>query len=65
MPCYCEPDENELDRDRKILLSHAKEMVTIMKRMVHPTERYPQILIDTMKLLGHLYTGECDEKKEV
>jgi len=65
MPCYCEPDDKELDKARLDIRNHVKQIVAIIKGMHHPTERYPEMVKDTMKLIDHLYTGECDEKKEV
>lgn len=62
MPCYCEPDDKELDEAKKAIRKHAEEIVKIIKGIVHPTQRYPQELKDAMKLVEHLYTGECDEK---
>lgn len=63
MPCYCDPDKKELDEAQIQIRKRAIEIVDIIKGIVHPTDRYPQQLTDAMKLLEHLYTGECDEKK--
>lgn len=62
MPCYCEPDERELNQAQIKIKAYAHEIVEIIRGIVHPTDRYPQELKDAMKLLEHLYTGECDEK---
>lgn len=62
MPCYCEPDDSELNEAQIKIRNHAQEIVDSIKSIVHPSQRYPQELVDAMKLLEHLYTGECDEK---
>ncbi len=62
MPCYCEPDEKGLNEAQVFIKAHAQAIVDIIKGMVHPTQRYPQELRDAMKLIEHLYTGECDER---
>jgi hypothetical protein len=62
MPCFCEPDYEELNESQRIIRMHAQAIVDIIKSIVHPTCRYPQELTDAMKLIEHLYTGECDER---
>lgn len=63
IPCYCEPDNEELDDAQISCKQRAAEIVEIIKRVSHPTDRYPDLLRDTMKLIEHLYTGDCDERK--
>jgi hypothetical protein len=62
MPCYCDPDKKELDEAKAQIRKRAVEIVDIIKRITHPTDRYTQELIYAMKLIEHLYTGDCDEK---
>lgn len=62
MPCFCDPDKEEIDEARLLIRKKAQEICNIIHRVSHPTDRYPLLLRDSMKLLEHLYTGECDEK---
>jgi hypothetical protein len=62
MPCYCDPSDEELDESRKKIRFNANEIVKEIKRVTNPTCIYPQELIDAMKLIEHLFTGECDER---
>jgi hypothetical protein len=62
MPCYCEPDEKELNDAQQKIRFHAIEIVKQIRFMAYPPDRYPQELKDAMKLIEHLYTGECDER---
>jgi hypothetical protein len=64
MPCYCDPSLEELDESRKKIRIYAEAIVYEIRNMVHPTQRYPQELVDAMKLIEHLFTGKCDEKSK-
>jgi hypothetical protein len=62
MPCWCAPDDKELNDAQVKIREHAEEICRIIGSVTHPTSRYPEMLKDSMKLLEHIYTGECDEK---
>ena len=62
MPCYCDLSNQQLDEVRRKIKEHAKAIVDQIKWASNPTSRYPELLTDTLKLIEHMYTGECDER---
>jgi hypothetical protein len=63
MPCFCDASNEEMDHVKKDIKHLSLEIVDHIKRVSHPTSRYPELLKDTLKAIEHMYTGECDERQ--
>ena len=65
MPCFCDIDKETLDRGRSIIKAHVEAIVQTLKQLDKEGDirDHTTLLEQTHKLLDHLYTGECDERK--
>ena len=65
MPCLCDIVDNEaLGQHRIVIKSYAMAIVAEMREINKLGDlRGMSILEETLKLLEHLYTGKCDERK--
>lgn len=64
MPCFCDASDEELDEARKKIRNLVIEICDTIKFISHPTDKRPELLVDALKLIEHIYAGECDEVKK-
>jgi hypothetical protein len=66
MPCLCDIVDNDaLGHHRMIIKSYVEAIVKEMREIDKLRDlRGISILEETQKLIEHLYTGKCDERKK-
>jgi len=65
MPCICDiVDLDSLGRHRAKIKEYAIGIIAEMRKINELGDlRGMSILDETLKLIDHLYTGKCDERK--